>query len=319
MNTLIFLVGKNPTTSNNEIAISLTDPRDEISNTHCKITYDGLNYVLEDLNSEKGTFVNNRQVLGKTIITADDKILLGPNYNFSILHPTIQSLINKTFFDGNAINNPVTKEKPKKEKFKMVITKKEAGTAAAYLIFSVLIDIYTLSINTNHKKGAIKESLLSFASLALFLLAFTILKKYFKSYKAKGIVTLINVYVYIGWFMNSFLLIGGLIDANGKSQDEDLIGIIGLIIFVIAVIFFIIDIILNVKFISFDKDNTNMLRPYGIISIIVGVIAFFVSILEIINNWDTNLPVTTIIEIIPTILLISFFIKLKNVYSLKDE
>ncbi len=54
-----------------------------VSKTHLKITPDGENFILEDLNSTNGTYVNGEQI-NKEKITTDDIILIGKKGNILI-------------------------------------------------------------------------------------------------------------------------------------------------------------------------------------------------------------------------------------------
>ncbi len=54
-----------------------------VSKTHLKITPDGENFILEDLNSTNGTFINGEQI-HKEKITSDDIILIGKKGNILI-------------------------------------------------------------------------------------------------------------------------------------------------------------------------------------------------------------------------------------------
>jgi hypothetical protein len=62
---------------NNEIVIS--DP--EISRRHSRIFIQGVNYVLEDLGSTNGTFVNGQRLMGPYVMQPGEVITLGEHIN----------------------------------------------------------------------------------------------------------------------------------------------------------------------------------------------------------------------------------------------
>lgn len=57
--------------------ISISDP--EVSRRHAKLTFQSNYYILEDLNSTNGTFVNGRRLVGQYVLQAGDVINLGEN------------------------------------------------------------------------------------------------------------------------------------------------------------------------------------------------------------------------------------------------
>jgi diguanylate cyclase (GGDEF)-like protein len=50
---------------------------DGISRRHCRVTFDGGHYLVEDLRSTNGTLVNGEQLRGKRALEAGDRIYLG--------------------------------------------------------------------------------------------------------------------------------------------------------------------------------------------------------------------------------------------------
>ena len=56
----------------------LSVDRPGVSGRHCRLTLDGDGYILEDLRSEAGTFVNGVRIAGKVSVTVADSITLGP-------------------------------------------------------------------------------------------------------------------------------------------------------------------------------------------------------------------------------------------------
>lgn len=48
-----------------------------VSSRHCKIFYEGENFILEDLDSTNGTFINGTEVLKKNIIKDSQEFQIG--------------------------------------------------------------------------------------------------------------------------------------------------------------------------------------------------------------------------------------------------
>lgn len=86
-----FIVGRNPNVSQGEIPIQINDPSKKVSGNHCRITYDGANYYIEDLISSNGTFVNEQKIASKTLVNDNSQIKLGGSYNFSLENLNISS------------------------------------------------------------------------------------------------------------------------------------------------------------------------------------------------------------------------------------
>ena len=94
MSIKTYLVGRNPNVSQGEIAVKINDPSKKVSSNHCRITFDGINFFIEDLISVNGTFVNGKKINTRTPININSDIKLGENYNFSLTHPIIQSTLS---------------------------------------------------------------------------------------------------------------------------------------------------------------------------------------------------------------------------------
>ncbi len=90
MITKTFIIGRNPNVSQGEIPIAVNDPSKKVSSNHCRITYDGSNFYIEDLISTNGTFVDGEKISGKKAVSSSSVIKLGGTYLFSLNHPTIQ-------------------------------------------------------------------------------------------------------------------------------------------------------------------------------------------------------------------------------------
>ena len=57
---------------------------DSVSRFHAEINYDGNNYIITDLNSENGTFINNQRIRKATVLKDEDKIGLGQDASLRI-------------------------------------------------------------------------------------------------------------------------------------------------------------------------------------------------------------------------------------------
>lgn len=103
MTTKTFIIGRNPNVSQGEIPITVNDPSKKVSSNHCRITYDGDNFFIEDLISTNGTFVDRERINNRRLVTRDNTITLGPQFVFSLQHPIISENIygssekNETF------------------------------------------------------------------------------------------------------------------------------------------------------------------------------------------------------------------------------
>ncbi len=113
MSIKTYLVGRNPNVSQGEIAVKINDPSKKVSSNHCRITYDGANFYIEDLISVNGTYVNGKKINGRTPINMNSNIKLGENYNFSLAHPVIQSTLQNTSqnLDQTAFETPQSTQK----------------------------------------------------------------------------------------------------------------------------------------------------------------------------------------------------------------
>ncbi len=56
-------------------AVAITDP--EVSRKHARLSFQGGKYVLEDLGSTNGTFVNGQRLTGPIVLKAGDVVSLG--------------------------------------------------------------------------------------------------------------------------------------------------------------------------------------------------------------------------------------------------
>ncbi|MCF6297652.1 MAG: FHA domain-containing protein [Flavobacteriaceae bacterium] len=92
-----FIVGRNPNVSQGEIPIQINDPTKKVSSNHCRITFDGANYFIEDLISTNGTFVNGQKIASKIIVNSNTLITLGRKYPFSTSQLQIQDTNSNSF------------------------------------------------------------------------------------------------------------------------------------------------------------------------------------------------------------------------------
>ena len=56
----------------------------EVSRHHARLTLQGNNWVLEDLGSRNGTFVNGQRITGPVVLTPGSQVALGPDILFSM-------------------------------------------------------------------------------------------------------------------------------------------------------------------------------------------------------------------------------------------
>ncbi len=57
--------------------VGLPIPDGKLSREHCKISFDGKFYVLQDLDSKNGTYLNNRRMKGAIPLRSGDEIRVG--------------------------------------------------------------------------------------------------------------------------------------------------------------------------------------------------------------------------------------------------
>jgi len=117
MNNINFIIGRNPNVSHGEIGIKINDPTKKVSSNHCRISYNGMHYYIEDLISVNGTFVNNLKISSKTLISKNDIINLGENYSFSLTHQEIQSVIQNSTNNNLELRRDTLIKKESDERF----------------------------------------------------------------------------------------------------------------------------------------------------------------------------------------------------------
>ncbi|MBK5214792.1 MAG: FHA domain-containing protein [Flavobacteriaceae bacterium] len=79
-----YIVGRDPKISEGEIAIAINDPSKRVSKTHCRISFEGQHFSIEDLNSTNGTYVNGSKITDIISIDYDSSLSLGKNFSFSL-------------------------------------------------------------------------------------------------------------------------------------------------------------------------------------------------------------------------------------------
>lgn len=70
------LIGRDPT-----CAVSVIDP--EVSRKHARLVWDGENFMVEDLGSTNGTFVNGKRITTTHVLQTGDTIAFGENIALS--------------------------------------------------------------------------------------------------------------------------------------------------------------------------------------------------------------------------------------------
>ncbi len=63
----------------------LVFPDREISRHHCRIRREGREYILEDLGSKNGTFVNGEPATGRRVLQDGDEIQIAPRFRFTFV------------------------------------------------------------------------------------------------------------------------------------------------------------------------------------------------------------------------------------------
>jgi hypothetical protein len=101
---------KNSLTIGREVGSDVFINEAEVSRRHARLTLQAGNYLLEDLGSTNGTFVNGQRLMGPRVLQPGDAILLGENVSLAFeLAP----------FDPNAapVGAPPPKEEPLPNQF----------------------------------------------------------------------------------------------------------------------------------------------------------------------------------------------------------
>lgn len=75
----IFTLGQGELTIGRETANGLPISDPEVSRRHARISFQNGYYILEDLNSTNGTFVNGRRLVGQYVLQHGDVLNLGEN------------------------------------------------------------------------------------------------------------------------------------------------------------------------------------------------------------------------------------------------
>lgn len=105
----VFIIGRNPSNDGLSTPIVVNDPYNNVSTNHCKITYDGANFYIEDLNSSNGTFVDGNKINTKTKISKENTILLGSNYVLNLDNPEFQNALKQPMRLINNNSNVINK------------------------------------------------------------------------------------------------------------------------------------------------------------------------------------------------------------------
>ncbi len=77
-----FIIGSAPRISQGQEQITVRDPNNHVSRTHCLITVDGNNTVIQDLNSRNGTYVDGIKISSPVRLTRNSRVMLAGTYHF---------------------------------------------------------------------------------------------------------------------------------------------------------------------------------------------------------------------------------------------
>ncbi len=77
-----YIIGSSPAPAPGQTPISITDPNNHVSRTHCMITVDAKNITIEDLNSRNGTFVDGVKITSPVSLTPNSSVMLAGSYHF---------------------------------------------------------------------------------------------------------------------------------------------------------------------------------------------------------------------------------------------
>jgi predicted component of type VI protein secretion system len=79
----VYELSKDSVTIGREASADIVIPDPEISRSHARLTSKQGTYMLEDLGSTNGTFVNKQRVTGQRLLNSGDEVTLGENVVFS--------------------------------------------------------------------------------------------------------------------------------------------------------------------------------------------------------------------------------------------
>jgi pSer/pThr/pTyr-binding forkhead associated (FHA) protein len=79
----VYELSKDSVTIGREASADIVIPDPEVSRSHARLTSKQGTYMLEDLGSTNGTFVNKQRVTGQRLLNPGDEITLGENVVFS--------------------------------------------------------------------------------------------------------------------------------------------------------------------------------------------------------------------------------------------
>lgn len=77
-----YIIGSAPTPASGQTPVPIADPNNHVSRTHCQITVDGNNTVIQDLNSRNGTFVDGIKISSPVRLTHNSSVMLAGTYHF---------------------------------------------------------------------------------------------------------------------------------------------------------------------------------------------------------------------------------------------
>ncbi|MEN9563955.1 MAG: hypothetical protein RIR73_2199, partial [Chloroflexota bacterium] len=97
-----------------EDSVDITIPASAVSRRHARLLLEGENYVLEDLGSSNGTYVNGEKLVQQRILKSGDKIRLGQIINLVYYAPVVEEQSNLTVVGVKEPNKTVKQSAPVK-------------------------------------------------------------------------------------------------------------------------------------------------------------------------------------------------------------
>jgi len=175
-------------------------------------------------------------------------------------------------------------------------------------ILSIFFSILS-SLDIPNEKMAVK---MSFYSMIFTVWLYFNFRKYVSNFNSSRLITLFT------WFI-SFEIILGIMDIimtfiDDFETDEDLAFVVILFIFyiIISISYIVATVKLSNNLISLKNDNVGLLRQLGISMIIMLPLSLFIGISGAIYDNNGVILFASILENIPTILMIIIFIRARK-------
>ncbi|MGA2110944.1 MAG: FHA domain-containing protein [Anaerolineales bacterium] len=89
----VYELTKDSVTIGREASADIVIPDAEVSRTHARLTSKQGTYMLEDLGSTNGTFVNKQRITGQRMLNPGDEVTLGESVVFSFEGPTVGATV----------------------------------------------------------------------------------------------------------------------------------------------------------------------------------------------------------------------------------